>query len=195
MSTSDTRRAWRRRANTMGLTIRGLDGEERPAFITGGTNRNNNYAMAYVSDGFAPIGFPMRWQLVKAIAEGHVKCITVRPNKALLLGLNNICTRDTAPMQGFEPQPPGPEPGVLPLDDTGMVMECKHRVTTLDDRYHKAWRWRSSVTGSLYRWRCGWQVYVCDMWITCANDYGSSRLYQVVGRSGEQFIRVGREAQ
>lgn len=92
MSYGDTRRAWRRRANDRGFTVRGLSGEIRTGLVVGNTRghrgmNNRQYAKIFVADEFAPIMFPVHWDLVKAIADGHVTEIAIKRNKDLLARL------------------------------------------------------------------------------------------------------------
>jgi hypothetical protein len=79
----ETNRRRRREANERGLTIKGLNGEVRPAYIIGGNHRARKRPRVYVADPFAPITFPIDWKLVKAIANGHVTQIRIRPDNNL----------------------------------------------------------------------------------------------------------------
>jgi hypothetical protein len=75
----DTRRSLLRRANAQGLTVKGRNGEVRPAILRG--HRRRDFAKACVNDEFATIFFDVKWQLVRAIAEGHIQQLTIRSDR------------------------------------------------------------------------------------------------------------------
>lgn len=83
MSVSDTRRRWRRKANERGLTVLGLNGEVRRGLIVGST-RKVHAPRVYVADEFGFFQFPIGWDLVKAIADGYVTQIKLRPAKEII---------------------------------------------------------------------------------------------------------------
>jgi hypothetical protein len=92
MGVSDSRRRWRARANARGITVRGLNGEVRKGVILGRPGSNWTYndlvrPKLYVDDPFAPISFPIKWELVKAIAEGYLTEIVVHRNNEVTKAL------------------------------------------------------------------------------------------------------------
>lgn len=86
MSTSDTRRKWRRKVNERGFMVIGLNGESRRGVIAGSAKSSESsmnrrkFAKVYVADDFAPFMFPISWGTVKAMADGYVTDLRIRPN-------------------------------------------------------------------------------------------------------------------
>lgn len=91
MSTRDSRRRSRNRANEIGLLVRGLNGEVRRGLVVGGGGPISEHnATVYVADDFAPITFPIAWSHVRAIAEGWAPAaISYTPNTHIMERLSD----------------------------------------------------------------------------------------------------------
>lgn len=83
------------RANKVGLTVKGLNGEIRPAIITAGNKTQGWDATIHVPDEFSPIAFPVRWKTVRAIADGYITQINLRKKTYLAEIFNRKLWVDT----------------------------------------------------------------------------------------------------